>query len=204
MRDQGNPEQRGGEPGRVEKWGLKRQTIEDPPPCRYSVPLSLPTRLCSTVATCRDGSAAAKKGPAFQERVSGTFWEAVRQTPQQWELPVQGRPWFQGHGKHSPHEHRGLLEVNMKTALPMDAEKWKLWHVAPPTIFLRHHHTSETILGGLDNLSHPLHPHTSAYNYIMYGDLPTVCSCSPKGTAKSFRRPQRNHPALRYVCFPYN
>lgn len=73
VRDQGNPEQRGEEPGRVEKWGLKRQTIEDPPPCRYSVPLSLPTRLCSTVATCGDGSAAAKKGPAFQERVSVHF-----------------------------------------------------------------------------------------------------------------------------------
>lgn len=116
----------------------------------------------------------------------------------------QRRPWSQGHGKHSPHEHRGLLEINMKTALPMDAEKWKLWPVAPPTILLRHHHTSETTLRGLGNLSHPLHPHTFAYKYIMYGSLATVCPCSPKGTAKSFRRPQRNHPALQYVCFLYN
>lgn len=149
------------------------------------------------LSSCQEGACLSREGVC-------TFWEAVLQTPQQWELPVQGRPWSQGHGKHSPHEHRGLLEINMKTALPMDAEKWKLWPVAPPTILLRHHHTSETTLRGLGNLSHPLHPHTFAYKYIMYGSLATVCPCSPKGTAKSFRRPQRNHPALQYVCFLYN
>lgn len=107
--------------------------------------------------------------------MNGTFWEAVLQTPQQWELPVQGRPWSQGDGKHFPHEHRGLLEVNMRTALPTDAEKWKQWPVAPPTILLRHHHMSGTILRGLGNLSSP----TPTYCCLQVYNVWELCNILP-------------------------
>lgn len=82
----------------------------------------------------------------------------------------------QGDEKHS-HEHRGLMEVHMRTPLPMDAEKWKLWPVSPPTILLRHYHTSETILRGLGSVSHPLPLPTSVSHM---GALPQFGHVLPK------------------------
>lgn len=148
------------------------------------------------LSSCQEGACLSREdvwcilgGCPSDPKAVGTAYSRETLVPGRWET-ISSRA-------------QGLLQISMRIALTTDAEKWKLWPVVPSMILLKHHHTSETILRGLGNLSHPLHPHTSAYKYIMYGSFVTVWG-SPKGTAKSFRRPQRNHPALQHVCFPYS
>lgn len=86
--------------------------------------------------SCGGSMTAVKKGPSFQEGVSGGFRKAILQTPQGIQL-FRGDPGPRER-ESSPQEHRGLPGASIRATLPMDAEKWKLWLVPFPTTLLRH------------------------------------------------------------------